>query len=50
MDPAERMRKMPARIVEEFLTGDKLRRMFSHLCNNASGQVRTRATCFSRVE
>lgn len=30
---------MPARIVAEFLTGAKLRKMFSHLCNNASGQV-----------
>lgn len=30
---------MPARIIAEFLTGHNLRKMFSHLCNNASGQV-----------
>ena len=39
MDLAERMKKMPARIIAEFLTGKNLRKMFSHLCNNASGQV-----------
>lgn len=27
------------RIIAEFLTGKNLRKMFSHLCNNASGQV-----------
>lgn len=30
---------MPARIIAEFLTGSNLRKMFSHLCNSASGQV-----------
>lgn len=39
MDPAERRKKMPARIIAEFLTGRNLRKVFSHLCNNASGQV-----------
>lgn len=27
------------RIVSEFLTGDNLRKVFSHLCNHSSGQV-----------
>jgi hypothetical protein len=27
------------RIVSEFLTGDSMRKVFSHLCNHASGQV-----------
>ena len=39
MDPAERRKNMPARIIAEFLTGSNLRKVFSHLCNNASGQV-----------
>ena len=39
MDPAERRKRMPSRIVAEFLTGPNLRKIFSHLCNNASGLV-----------
>lgn len=35
----QKRRKTMERIVSEFLTGKNLRKMFSHLCNNASGQV-----------